>query len=242
MRGDDASDPYWRSAAMAVLNLLVSAILMALGLFRPDGDGGAGGGTATATPPATGDTQPPASGSTTSTTTTTAAPATPSAEGDEDPAGRGSKAAVLADLARERGKRQELETEVAALRERTQTDAEKAVANARKEAANERDQHWSNGARAAAWRAALTAAGLSDASAIAVPSEVAQLKVDPDTFTVEGIDKVAKQFRADHPSLFVATTSGGSADQGPRGSAPPKPTTFADAVTARVAGGSSSTS
>ena len=226
---------------MAVLNMLVSLVLVALGLFSPDGEGsgsgdGSGdgaGSTGTTTPPATGGT--PTTGPTAGTP-----PATPPADGaDDDGDGRGSKSAVLADLARERAKRHDLETEVNELRQfrdSQRSEAQKAQDKAIADARAEETARWSGGARAAAWRAALTKAGCLDSEAVAMPSDVQKLKVDAETFTVDGIDDAVKAYKAAHPNLFVATTAGGSADQGPRGSSPRKPASFADAVTQRLAG------
>lgn len=222
---------------MALLNLLLLPILAALGLFRPDaGGGGEGGDTGAAAPapttgaaPAAGGTTPPA------TPSTTQQPAT--GDGDEDGDGRGSKAAVLADLAKERDKRQELAAEVERLRaieDQHKTEGQRALDTAVKTARDEEAGYWSNGARAAAWRAELLKAGITDAAAIAVPPEVMKLKVDRESFAVEGIEDAAKRFRTAHPSLFAATAPGGSADQGPRGSATPPPATFEEAVTRRM--------
>jgi len=110
----------------------------------------------------------------------TGQPAAPPPTGKKDDEnGAGSPTQVLADLASERGKRQRLETELEELRKKTMTDAEKAVADAKKEGREEATLEANRRIVASEVKAA---AG----GKVADPSDATALLGDLDRFIVKG--------------------------------------------------------
>lgn len=108
-----------------------------------------------------------------------------------------------------------LERELETLRTATQTDHEKAIAQARKEAIAEVTAKSDAKVRAAEVRRALQAAGCTDVPLGSLAREFASLEVT-DEGDVTDLDKTVEAFKKAHPSLF-GRTSAGSADGGARG-------------------------
>lgn len=134
------------------------------------GDAAAGTGTATG---AAGD--PPA-GSANQSAGGATPPATPPAGGADE--GAGSHRQVLAELADERKRRQQMETELNELKSRTQTDAEKALEKAKKEGAAEATQ-------AANRRIVRSEIKAAAGGKVQDPEDVAALLGDLDRFIVK---------------------------------------------------------
>jgi hypothetical protein len=206
---------------MALLNLLLLPVLALLHLFETNGPGA---GTATA-----GD--PPAEG-------TPKADAKPADGTKTDKGPAGGVEALRADLATERDRRQQLETELGELRplrtrleeleQANQTETEKAITNARKEASSERDAHWQGLIRQARVENALAAAGCTDPGVAALARDFSALKVN-DQGDVEKLTETVDAFKQSHPTLFTARVPGGSIDQGAQRPSD-QPTTWEDDV------------
>lgn len=121
-------------------------------------------------------------------------------------------------LARTKALEKELET----LRAATQTDQEKAIAQARKEATAEVLDKADQKVRSAETKRALQAAGCTDVPLAALAREFAGLRVT-DEGDVTDLDKTVDAFKKAHPALFGRVSSG-SADGGARGSVDVPPT------------------
>lgn len=109
--------------------------------------------------------------------------------------------------------------ELAALKAAGQTDQEKAIAQARKEAAAEVTGTFQAQLRLARVEAALTAAGIEPSllDLAAKAGEFASLKITDDG-RVEGLDDAIAALKKDRPALFKAPVAGGgTADGGTRG-------------------------
>lgn len=173
----------------------------------PDTSTGATPG-AGATPPqdgTAGDPTPPGS-----------APAT-----DADQVGEAGRLAIQREreAARAAARRAEAaEAELTRLRESTQTDHERAITTARREAAAEVEGRYQARIRTSDVRQALLEAGMTPklASLHAQGAQFASLRVTADNGT-EGLTEAVEAFRKDYPELFGAQ---GSADGGVRGGAP----------------------
>lgn len=105
------------------------------------------------------------------------------------------------------------EGELESLRTANQTEQEKALSTARKEAATEERSKWEGLIRRTRVESALTAAGCIDPALASLAPEFHDLKVN-DTGSVDGLDEVIETFKAGHPRQFAAMAPGGSADQG----------------------------
>ena len=166
-------------------------------------------------------TTPPPAGATPPAGTTATAAATPPATGEEALGDAGKK--VLADARRAakdaEARARAAEEERDALRTATQTEQEKAIEAARKEAASEADAKWQVALRHAHVLRALTAAGISrsELELAASAPEFGQLPLT-DKGEVEDLDPTVDTFRTGHPGLFAAATGpSGSIDGGARG-------------------------
>ena len=144
------------------------------------------------------------------------APATPAepkpATGEDDLGEAGKK--ILRELrSAERDAQRRAETaekELADLRSATQTDGEKALAQARREAAAEERAKFETKLRRAEVRSALRSAGLANDALLelAMKSDLfATLAVD-DEGRVTDLDKAIAQLRKDAPELFAAALAG----------------------------------
>jgi hypothetical protein len=170
----------------------------------------AGGATPPQSPPAT----PPAADP-------PAAP-TPPATGDDGALGDSGKLT----LEKERTARKAAEKAAADAQRRieelelaTKSDTEKAIAQAKKEGADEVTARWSAQVRRSEVKAALTGAGIN-ASVLDLAvnaAEFAALKVTEDG-DVEGLSDAIKAFKAAKPDLFTKPATPGSADGGAHGS------------------------
>jgi len=113
------------------------------------------------------------------------------------------------------------EEERDALRAETQTEQEKAIETARKEAVTEADTKWATVVRRSQVERALTAAGISQSElglAAAAP-DFASLELG-DEGQVEDLDKAVNAFKDSHSALFTAPARPtGSIDAGARGTA-----------------------
>lgn len=206
---------------MALLNLILVPFLIALGLWEGEGGGDAG---AAGDPPADSSKKPDAKPE----------PAKPDA-------GRaGGEDALRADLAKERDKRQGLEAELGELRPlkqrleqleaANQTETEKAINAAKKEATTAERARWEGVIRAARVETALSAAGCTDPSVAALARDFSGLKVN-DNGDVENLTETVQAFKDAHPTLFTARVPGGQIDQGVQPDSD-KPRTYEEAVTA----------
>lgn len=136
------------------------------------------------------------------------APAASAPATGEDGLGDAGKRALEAERAQRRDAERQLKAardELEALRTSQLTDHEKAIAQARRDAAAETERTWSARLRAAEVARALQAAGATpDAVDLAVldPS-FAELAVDDDG-RVAGLDAAIAAFRKARPSLFAA--------------------------------------
>ena len=206
---------------MGWLNLLLLPVLAALGLFETT-PGGASGGE-----PATGEPAKPS----------VALPAEPPA--DTEPLGEGGKRALDEERRARRAEKARAdaaEAELARVREAGQSDQEKAINDAKKQAAAEERTRWEGRAIRAEAKSALASAGAGDVS-VAVAAfldEHRDLKVNDDG-EIEDLDKAVKAFKDAHKTLFTARVPSGSADQGAK---PPdtKPRNLEDAISASLMG------
>lgn len=138
-----------------------------------------------------------------------AAPAvTPPAMGDDQLGAAGQRALEIERQARRdaEARAQSLEQERDQLKAATQSDAEKALTQARREAAAEERTKWTSHIRNAEVRSVLRAAGLTNEKTLALAAqapEFARLKVT-DEGTVEKLADAIAQFRSDYPELFAS--------------------------------------
>lgn len=99
------------------------------------------------------------------------------------------------------------EAEAQRLREAGQSDTDKAITQARREGAAERDAHWKAHIRAAEVRGALRGAGIVDDEALELALGARQfrdLKVDSESGAVEGLPDAVESFRKGAPWAFKA--------------------------------------
>lgn len=155
-------------------------------------------------------------------TIASAAPATP-ATGDVDDLGEGGKRAIRSERERAAAaerERDELKRQFEELKNATQSDAEKAIAQAKRDGAAEVLTKVHAQVRRSEVRAALSAAGLSSSmlDLAAKADEFANLKVT-DEGDVQGLDQAIADFKKSTPDLFKAPPSGKAPDLGggPRG-------------------------
>lgn len=196
----------------------------------------AAGATPAQTPPA-----PPA-----------AAPITPAAPAETPPAPDGSEAlgdagkraldAMKAERKAAEDRAKAAEAELERIKVANLSDAEKAIAEAKKTGATEAAAKLTSRIRTTEVRAALIGAGaVGSLVDLAVKAdEFASVKVSEDG-EVSGLDEAVAALKKAHPELFAkaAAPGAGSADQGPRGgTAPTTPAkTIGEALERRYAGG-----
>jgi hypothetical protein len=109
------------------------------------------------------------------------------------------------------------EAELQQLREAGQSDQDKAITQARREGAAERDAHWKARIRAAEVRGALRGGGIVDDEALELALGARQfrdLKVDSETGSIDGLPEAVESFRKTAPWAFKATTGSQTPAQG----------------------------
>lgn len=189
-----------------------------------------------ATPPADGAPPTPPAGA------APAEPPTPPATGDGALGDAGKRALEAERTARKSAedRAKAAETERDELKAATQSDTEKAIADARKAGADETSTKLHGQIRYAKVEAALSAAGIKPSVMdLAVKAdEFATLKVNDkgEVAIVEGLDEAIKEFKTKRGDLFGAASGDGSADGGARGNQPSPTATLEDAVNAQYAG------
>lgn len=162
----------------------------------------------------------------------------------EEALGEAGKA-VLAQARREAREAKEsaatLQRQLEELQAGSQTEHERAVATAAREAASSERTKWQSRIREAEVRGALRGAGITNEKllglAVAAP-EFRDLKVDNETGAVDGVSEAIEKFKADYPEAF-----GKKAEPGPGGSwggseggrTKSEPETLQDAVMDRLA-------
>jgi hypothetical protein len=174
-------------------------------------------------------------------------PVTPPATGDDQlsEAGRRAIAAERTATKAAEDRAKALETELQQLREAGQSDAEKAITQARREAAAEERTKWTAQIRGAEVRSALRATGMTNEKTLllaAAAPEFASLKVT-DEGTVEKLAATVEQFKKDYPELFAAASpatpptppQGGAWGGSDGGTGTPQPASMQDAVMDRLA-------
>lgn len=143
----------------------------------------------------------------------------------------GGTEALRADLARERDARQALQRQLEELQSGQQTEHERAIGQARREAVAAADGKWAAHIRAAEVRGALRAAGIVNEKFLGLAlaaSEFKDLKVDGDTGTVQGVAEAVEKFRETYPEAFAkappapggqwdGAAGGSGAGKGPEG-------------------------
>jgi hypothetical protein len=147
-----------------------------------------------------------------------AAPAEP-ATGDPDALGEGGKAAIVKERAAARAaldRATAAETELANLKTASQTETERAIAQAKKEGAESVSAKLNDRIRRSEARASLLAAGAN--------AEFVDLAVNADEFKglkvsaegeVEGLEEAIATFKKSHGGVFAKATAGaGSGDLG----------------------------
>lgn len=172
----------------------------------------AGGATPPQSPPA-----PPAAGS-----APPATPPTPPATDDTAALGEPGKRALDAMKAeRDAAKREAADAKKRAddLELASKSDTDKAIAQAKKDGADEVTAKWSAQVRRAEVKAALTAEGINPSALDwgTTAPEFASLKVSDDG-EVEGLAEAIKAVKASKPDLFTKPGTAGTADGGARGS------------------------
>lgn len=146
-------------------------------------------------------------------------------------------------LKAERDARREAERRAAAaekerddLRTATQSESEKAINDAKKQAATEERQKWEGLIRRTRVEAALATEGCIDPALAALAPDFADLKVS-DTGMLDGLDSTIEAFKKAHPRQFAATAPSGSVDQGVKpADNTKKPKTLEESVLAAIQG------
>lgn len=158
-------------------------------------------------------------------------PVTPPATGDDQlsDAGRRAIAAERATAEAAEARAKAAEAELQKIREANQSDAEKALTQARREAQAEERGKWTAHIRSSEIRSSLRAAGMTNDKtlnlAIQAP-ELVKLKVT-DEGAVEGLTEAITAFKRDYPELFAAAAPAPAGGQPPApasGTTPPAPT------------------
>lgn len=233
---------------MALLNLMLLPILAVLSLFDGNGTGGDAGGSGGSGSTTDGG----GSGGASGTTAGAPAAAAPTQPGTKPDAGRaGGPEQLQADLARERDRRQAYERELGELRPlktrleqieaANKTEAEKAVEQAKREGASERDGHWLPRVIRSEAKSALAAAGATDVT-VAVAAFLdahRDLKLN-DQGDVEQLTETVEAFKNAHPTLFTARVPSGSADQGAQGPKTTPAATLEEALERQFSGAGAS--
>lgn len=175
-----------------------------------------------------------------------APPAAPPATGDDDDAALGDKGKAAIDrMKSERNAaltaKKAAEDELERVKAASQTEAERALTEAKKAGATEAATKLSARIRATEARSALIAAGADPGlvELAAKADQFATLKVSDDG-EVEGLEEAVKAFKTANPAVFPkapAPPKPGSADQGARGAgAPERATSLQGALEKRFAG------
>lgn len=210
---------------MTFLNLLLLPLLLSRLLFKTDGGGTGDAG------------DPPADDSKTTGNDGAKPSDKPDAKQDEPLGEAGTKAL---EAFKERARNAEREAKAAkdeldALKQANQSESEKAITAAKKEAAAEERTKWQGVIRQAKVESALTAAGCNDPAIAALAREFAELTVS-DEGDIENLTATVETFKKSHPTLFTARVAGGSADQGAKPNSPNRPATLEGALDAHYAG------
>lgn len=188
-----------------------------------------GGG---ATPPAAGQGQPAGGATPPATEPTTQPPAT----GDEG-LGEAGKAALRREreaAAAEKKRADAAEEELRKLREATQSDQDKALADARKEGERTATERWQGAVRSANVMSALRSAGVANEKLVATLAKAdAFSKLEArDDGTVAGLDEALAAAKSDFPEAFKSV---GEPTRGVAGDTPgDEPKTLRDAIAAEI--------
>lgn len=165
------------------------------------------------------------------------------AKGGDDQLGDAGKEALRRERearATEKKRADDLQKEIDDIKAASQTDQEKAIKVARKEAADETATAYEAKIRRSEVRSALRAAGITNEKALDLAANAAvfaELKVD-DVGSVEGLDKALEAFRKDTPELFAkpAPANGGDVTRGAQGAGDStRPKSLEDALRAKMA-------
>lgn len=171
--------------------------------------------------PAAGGATPPQTQPASPAPTTPPAPPTPPATGDGDGMGDAGQRALAAERAAVKAEKKRADDAVKALEAlqlASASDAEKAIAQAKKDGAAEITAKWSAQIRRSEVKAALTAAGIN-ASILDLAvnaAEFAALAVTDDG-ELDGLTAAIDAFKKAKPDLFKAPVAPGSADGGNSG-------------------------
>lgn len=215
---------------MTFLNLILIPLLWLLDLFET---GDADVGNAGDPPAGEGKPAKPADASPAETKPDEAKP-----EPKDEPLGEGGKAALVKEReqrAAEKKRADAAEAELTKLREATQSESEKAINEAKKQATAEERNKWTGVIRQTRVESALMAAGCNDPSIAALAREFTDLKVT-DEGDIENLTATVEAFKKSHPTLFTARVASGSADQGAKPTGPNRPQTLESALDAHYAG------
>jgi hypothetical protein len=135
--------------------------------------------------------------------------------------GKRALARMKAELAAEARARKVAEKELEGLRTASQSEQEKAIAQARQEGAAEALSKANTRVRRSEVRRVLAGQGCLDVDLAATAIEFAELEVD-DNGEVLGLDKAVTAFRSAHTTLFAPKRPTGSADAGGNGRPAPQ--------------------
>jgi phage-related tail fiber protein len=173
---------------------------------------------------------------------TTPAPATEPATGEDALGDPGKQVLTEARRAAKdaEARAKAAEKQLAELQEAQQSDSEKAISQARREAAAEERARWQARIREAEVRGALRGAGIVNDKfldlAIAAPT-FRELKVDSETGVVEGVATAIEAFKKDYPEAFAKQARPDGEWDGAAGGTgtPKKAASLEDAVNAEIA-------
>jgi hypothetical protein len=168
-------------------------------------------------------------------------PPKPPAKGDDDPElGDAGKEAIRRErenAKREKDRADDLQKQLDDAAAANQTDQEKAIADARKEATKATATEYEGKIRASEVRSALRAAGITNEKTLALAvnaPEFASLKVEDDG-SVTDIDKTVESFKKDYPEMFAKAAPAAGVTRGAQaGNESDRPKTLSDAIAARV--------
>lgn len=229
---------------MALFNLLLLPVLVALGLFKTDGapGGDAGAGSSGGAPADGSGTPPPATNANANAGGGAADQGAQGAPAKPDAGPAGGPEALRADLAGERDKRQSAERERDAVRAEleqiknaSKSESDKAIDAAKKAGASEAEAQWASRVIRSEAKSALSTAGAADigVAVAAFLDEHRDLKVN-DQGDVEELAAKVTTFTKAHPTLFTARVPSGNGDGGAGAPPPPKPAgSLEEAVTRR---------
>lgn len=150
--------------------------------------------------------------------TTPEQPQAPATGADDQLSDAGKRALTEERTAKRAAERERdaLRTRVEELENASRSDAEKAVATARKEGEQAADARWVPLLRGLRIEGALRDAGCTKAALAARSTEFEALKVGSDG-SIEGLDSAVEAFKTANPDLFPPTTPTGDIGQGVRG-------------------------